>query len=76
MAWLLLAGCVTSNDCLDLCQQYELHLEECGYGWSTTFESEGWTSIEDCYDTYWEVNSDQENWCEKESSSVAVADCY
>ena len=65
-----------SNDCLDLCQQYELHLDECGYGWSTRFEDEGWTSIEDCYDSYWEASSDDETWCVTESDFVAGAECY
>ena len=72
----LLWGCLASNDCLDLCQSYELHLEECGYGWSTRFEDEGWNSIEDCYDAHWEVSSETETWCEDESETMATATCY
>lgn len=73
---ILLGGCLTSNDCLDMCQSYELHLEDCGYGWSTRFEDEGWTSIEDCYDAHWEPTNETESWCRDESDVAATAACY
>ena len=58
----LLSAC-SSNPCLDMCQEYEVYLEDCGYGWSTAFADEGWTTLDDCYDTYWEADADQQNTC-------------
>lgn len=57
-----LSAC-SSNPCLDMCQEYEVYLEDCGYGWSTAFADEGWTTLDDCYDTYWEADASQQNTC-------------
>ena len=54
----------SSNPCLDMCQEYEVYLEECGYGWSTAFADEGWTTLDDCYDTYWEADDTQQETCD------------
>ena len=63
---ILLAMLSCDNSCIHLCQHYEAFLDRCGYGWSTWFHDEGWTSIEDCYDTYWEADEGRQGECEAE----------
>ena len=48
-----------------MCQSYEMYLEDCGYGWSTAFADEGWTTLDDCYDTYWGADSDTQATCDE-----------
>lgn len=71
---LLTLGC--KNECLDLCQEYDLYLSECGYGWSTAFEEEGWTSIDDCYDAYWDPSEAKEEWCSAQIEATQERACY
>ena len=71
----LLSGCA-SNTCIDLCQQYELYLDECGYGWSTVFADEGWVTLDDCYDVYWEAENSEQDSCATEISEVQTKECF
>ncbi len=71
---LTLGAC--GNPCLEMCQQYERYIAECGYGWSTTFAEEGWTSIDDCYDEYWEPSKNELHVCEEETERWARRSCY
>jgi hypothetical protein len=48
-----------------MCQSYEMYLEDCGYGWSTAFADEGWTTLDDCYDTYWSADSQVQATCDQ-----------
>lgn len=59
-----------------MCQQYDHYLSECGYGWSTAFEDEGWTSIDDCYDAYWEASGEQQDWCAVQITETQERACY
>lgn len=69
-----LTGC--RNDCVDLCQQYEVWLDDCGYGWSTAFPDEEWQSIEDCYDTHWDADGGELDQCAQESHNAQDLSCY
>jgi hypothetical protein len=73
---LLLGWMGCSEPCLDLCQQYEIYLEECGYGWSTAFEDEGWTTLDDCYDDHWEADAKRQTQCKKTLVETADQACY
>ncbi len=70
----LLAAC--ENPCIHMCQQYERYLDRCGYGWSTVFEEEGWASIDDCYDDYWEAGEDEAGQCRRENERWSERACY
>jgi hypothetical protein len=41
-----------------------MYLEECGYGWSTAFEDEGWTTLDDCYDAHWTATQEEQDTCD------------
>ena len=71
----LLSGCA-SNTCIDLCQQYELYLDECGYGWSTVFADEGWVTLDDCYDDHWEAGNSEQDSCTTEIFEVQSMECF
>jgi len=71
----LLSGCA-ENACIDLCQQYELFLDECGYGWSTVFADEGWVTLDDCYDAHWEADNAAQESCESDISDVRTMECF
>ena len=71
---LLLGGC--STPCIDMCQQYALYLDRCGYGWSTIFQDEGWTSIDDCYDDWWEAEEAEYGYCSTEIRHYSERSCY
>tara|TARA_B110000037_G_C16856525_1_gene398153 strand:+ start:189 stop:437 length:249 start_codon:yes stop_codon:yes gene_type:complete len=71
----LILGC-SDNPCIDLCQQYELYLDECGYGWSTVFSDEGWVTLDDCYDDYWEADSTVKGTCETDISEIQTLECF
>ncbi len=62
--------------CLDMCQQYELYLEECGYGWSTWFEQEGWATLDDCYDAHWEPTEGEVQFCESQLTQYQTKECF
>ncbi len=70
----LLAGC--ENPCIHMCQTYERYLDRCGYGWSTTFHDEGWTSLDDCYADHWEVPEREFERCEQEEDRFEEKACY
>ena len=72
LGWLV--GC--KGPCLDLCQQYEIYLEECGYGWSTAFEEQGWKTLDDCYDAHWEANQNQQMACQTTIAEYSEKSCY
>ncbi len=72
MLWV--TGC--SEPCLDLCQRYEIYLEECGYGWNTAFEEEGWTTRDDCYDPYWDAGSERQAVCQQTLDEYSNKSCY
>ena len=72
LVWL--AGC--SNPCVEMCQQADEYLRRCGYGWSTTFEQEGYASVDDCYDDYWDTPPEEQRWCEQQSMEYAERSCY
>jgi hypothetical protein len=78
LATLLLAtlSACSSNSCLDLCQEYELYLEECGYGWSTAFAEEGWTTLDDCYNAHWEADSQEQSSCDQIIQDHAGQACF
>lgn len=73
---LSLAFACASNRCLDMCQAYEVYLEDCGYGWSTAFEEQGWTTLDDCYDTYWEANEKQQETCATVVETSSDLTCF
>jgi len=73
-ALLLLAGC--KNDCVHMCQRIDGWLDECGYSWEVTFENEGWSSIDDCYDHHWEADQKRERGCKIQSTHWDRKDCY
>lgn len=62
---LFLTGC--KNDCVDMCQRIENWLNTCGNTWEKTFEDEGWTSINDCYDEYADADGNKSNTCSSEA---------
>jgi hypothetical protein len=47
-----------------MCQSHEMYLEDCGYGWSTAFEDEGWTTLDDCYDAHWTATQEEQDTCD------------
>ncbi len=59
-----------------MCQEYEVYLEECGYGWSTAFADEGWTTLDDCYDTYWEADELQQDTCNQVVLESQTKACF
>jgi hypothetical protein len=71
----VMSGC-SDNACIDLCQQYELYLDECCYGWSTVFSEEGWVTLDDCYDDHWEANTDRKDECDGEIADVKTLECF
>jgi len=71
---MLLGGC--SDPCIEMCQEIELYLDRCGYGWSTIFGDLGWSSIEDCYDDFWEAGPEDHPFCEDEALWFQDAACY
>ena len=69
------SGCA-GNNCLHLCQEYELYLDECGYGWSTAFAEEGWVTLDDCYDDHWEPSPSEDRECLVRSREVREKECF
>lgn len=69
-----LAGC--SNDCIDMCQEYEHYLKQCGYGWSTAFHEQGWASIDDCYEDNWAPSDNETRTCAENIEDVSRRSCY
>ena len=59
--FLFLTGC--KDDCVEMCQRVENWLNTCGNTWEITFEDEGWTSIEDCYDEYADATAKDNKSC-------------
>ena len=59
-----------------MCQEYEIYLEECGYGWSTVFAEEGWTTLDDCYDSHWEAQSEDQAACEVVAQEYSNQACF
>jgi len=59
-----------------MCQEYELYLEECGYGWSTAFADEGWTTLDDCYNDHWEADSSQQASCDQVIQESVEKACF
>ena len=76
VSFLSLAFACGSNRCLDMCQAYEVYLEDCGYGWSTAFAEQGWTTLDDCYDTYWEATEQQQETCADVVETSADLTCF
>ena len=74
-AFSLLTGCA-DNSCIDLCKQYELYLDDCGYGWSTVFEDEGWITLDDCYNDHWEADANKKIECESEIPEIQTLECF
>jgi hypothetical protein len=70
----LLSGC--SDPCIEMCQEIEVYLDRCGYGWSTVFGDLGWSSIDDCYEDYWEADPDEYGFCQEQVAVVNDAACY
>ena len=71
---LLLNGCM--NECVHMCQRMDKWLDECGYSWDAKFDDEGWKSIDDCYEDYWEVEKDDERTCSKKAHKWDRKSCY
>jgi hypothetical protein len=72
--WMALSGC--GNACMELCQQHEVYLDECGYGWSTAFADQGWASIEDCYADAEEASEGHEKTCAQDLDQADERSCY
>jgi hypothetical protein len=70
----LLIGC--TNPCVDMCQQIDAWLEECGTTWEVSFEDEGWESIDDCYDAHWEADKKAQRTCTRDAKEWAKKECY
>jgi len=71
---ILLSGC--TDPCLSLCQQYEIYLQECGYGWSTAFEEQGWKTLDDCYNDKWDATQSQQETCQDTLIEYEDKACY
>ena len=69
-----LTGC--NNPCVDYCKQLDAWLDECGTTWEAEFPDEGWTSVDDCYDHYWDANEGKQNTCGKRAKRLADKECY
>ncbi|MEC8193596.1 MAG: hypothetical protein VX127_12725 [Myxococcota bacterium] len=79
MRWLLLSIALLSgckSDCIHMCQRIDGWLSECGYTWDATFEKEGWSSIDDCYDEHWESDQKAERGCKIQAADWDRRDCY
>ncbi len=74
LAIAMLAGC--KRDCVHMCQRIDNWLDECGYSWEVSFEDEGWSSIEDCYNDHWEADQKKEQGCKIRSADWDRRDCY
>lgn len=68
------SGC--ANPCVEMCQQADEYLRRCAYGWSTTFEDEGYASVDDCYDAWWDATPEEQRWCAAEAEDYAAQSCY
>ncbi len=73
---LFLVSACSSNRCLDMCQEYEIFLEECGYGWSTVFAEEGWTTLDDCYNAHWEAEVSEQEVCNDVVEDYQTQACF
>jgi hypothetical protein len=41
-----------------------------------TFEQDGWSSIDDCYEAHWDSNQKQEQSCKIRAADWDRKDCY
>ena len=76
--WILLAlgtGC-DDNPCISLCQQYDRWIDTCDTTWSARFGDRGWSSVDDCYDSYWGADQDQQDTCQDETKAIWEETCY
>ena len=72
----LLSLTACKNECIHMCQRVDKWLNGCGYSWEATFEKEGWSSIDDCYDDHWEVEEATERSCQKQAKRWDREECY
>jgi len=59
-----------------MCQSYEMYLEECGYGWSTAFSDEGWTTLDDCYNAHWSADAVAQETCNQVIEAGIDDECF
>jgi len=71
---LLVSGC--KNPCVDMCQQIDAWLDECGTTWEAEYENEGWKSVDDCYDDHWEAKKSKRQTCANRANKFEKKDCY
>jgi len=76
-SWLALywiTGC--SNPCVDYCKRLDSWLDTCGITWEAEYPENDWTSVDDCYDHYWEASDNAQSTCSKEASRLDDKECY
>jgi hypothetical protein len=77
LSWLALSWITAcSNPCVDYCKRMEAWLDECSTTWEAEFPDEGWTSVDDCYDHYWDAGSQDQGTCSKAAKHLRNEECY
>lgn len=77
LSWIFLTaitGC--SSPCMDYCKQLDAWLDECSTTWEAEFEDEGWASVDDCYDHYWDADDIDQGECGTDTKHLQRAECY
>ena len=75
LSWLL-AGCGSTNPCMDYCKRLDAWYDDCGTTWEAEHPGGELDSLEDCYDHYWEAEIGTVNNCEKWSRELPTRECY
>lgn len=68
-------GC-DDNPCISLCQQYDRWLQDCDATWEDRFGDQGWTSVDDCYDSYQGATEEVRTQCDADADAVIERSCY
>jgi hypothetical protein len=71
---LLIAGC--KNPCVDMCQQIDAWLKECGTSWEAEYSEDGWKSVDDCYDAHDGARKTDEKQCTRSAKRFEDKACY
>ena len=72
----LLIGCGSNNPCMEYCKRLDAWYDDCGTTWETEHPEAELSSVEDCYDHYWEAQPRQLRACEQRTRELTSQECY